>query len=84
MKPKPVMVLCPACGRQLPIDFFECPDCGTRNPQLHQVKYEFFRVWLPPEVSRTMRRMAIKRGWSTDRFMAEAVEQYITKLGEGK
>lgn len=76
------IVGCPVCGKQLPIDFFECPECGQRNPQLHLVKREVIRVSFAPEVFRTMKRKAIFKGWSLDKFVNEAVEFYITEIAK--
>ncbi len=79
-----IMVGCPVCGKQLPIDFFECPDCGCRNPQLQLVKREVCRISFAPEVFRAMKRSSIRKGWSVDRFVNEAVEFYISSLSRGR
>lgn len=79
-----VMVGCPICGKKLPIDFFECPDCGCRNPQLQLVKREVLRISFAPEIIHSMKQMSIKRGWSLHRFANEAVEYYLTGIAMGR
>lgn len=73
-------VNCQICGKVLRIDFYECPDCGFKNPQLQLVRRHIYRISFSPEVTVTMKRMALDRGKSVDAFVNEAVEWYISKI----
>jgi hypothetical protein len=75
-------VNCPICGKSLALDFFECDECGCRNPQLQLVKRHVMRISFAPEVASALVRVGIESGKSTDAIVNQAVEAYITAYME--
>jgi hypothetical protein len=71
-------VNCPICGKELPLDFYECDECGCRNPQLQLVKRHVMRISFSSEVASALVRVGIELGRSTDSIVNDAVEAYIT------
>lgn len=80
--PEPVTVYCAICREKLPIDFFECPKCGTHNPQLHMVRRERLTVMVDIAVYKALEKLSIVKGRPMDDLVNEAIEDYITRLND--
>ncbi len=73
-------IKCTICGHAgLAIDFFECPICGYRNPQVHLLKRTQRTLWIADEVLRPLEKIAIRKGRPVDDLVIEAIEEWLSK-----
>lgn len=75
------LVHCPVCSEKLPVDYLECPLCGTHNPQLHMIERREIKLLIETPVMRALEKMSIRLGRPVHDLATEAIEHYIMKKG---